>query len=321
MLKSSLFFLGLIALSIASSEFEVKQQFAEYKQKFNKSYSDEEHEFRFANFKSALDRIAASQAREKGTATYGLTKFSDLSPAEFRSKYLMPSFNKAQLPTANVSSIPLQSALPTTWDWNTKGAITPVKNQGQCGSCWAFSATETIESYWILAGHTTAILSPQQIVDCDSNDYGCNGGWPYNAYQYVISQGGLDTEASYPYTAVDGTCAFQASSVGAKITAWSYITQSQDENVIQNWIYSKGPASICVDASSWSEYTGGVISSCTTNIDHCVQLTGFSTQGGVEAWNVRNSWGADWGVSGYIYLERGQNTCAMAEVVTAVTSA
>jgi len=212
-----------------------------------------------------------------------------------------------------------------SFDWNSKGAITPVKNQGQCGSCWAFSATETIESYWFLAGNTLTALSPEQIVDCDTSgeDEGCNGGWPYGAYAYVMSAGGLDSEAAYPYSAEEGNsgnCNFSTAAIVAKISNWQYVTQSEDENAMFSWINGNGPLSICVDASSWSSYTGGVVQSCTQNLDHCVQMTGYQSVQGIDAWNVRNSWGSDWGNNGYIWLARGNDTCGCAQVVTAVTA-
>lgn len=135
----------------------------------------------------------------------------------------------------------------------------------------------------------------QQIVDCDTTAYGCNGGWTSAAYNYVEKAGGIDSLSSYPYTAETGQCQFNPSNVLAKVSSWSYVTQSADTSKMLQWAYQSGPLSVCVDASSWQTYTGGVISNCGKQIDHCVQVTGFSTQSGTEAWNVRNSWGADWG--------------------------
>jgi len=137
---------------------------------------------------------------------------------------------------------------------------------------------------------------------------------------YVIKQGGQDTLDSYPYTAVDGTCKFKAASVGAKIASWAYATQNYDETAMQNTLYSKGPLSICVDASSWQYYKSGVIQTCGQQVDHCVQLTGYSTVSGIAAWNVRNSWGTTWGDKGYVYVARGKNVCDIASCVTYVTS-
>jgi len=195
--------------------------------------------------------------------------------------------------------------------------VTPVKDQGQCGSCWAFSATETIESYWALAGNTLVGLSEEQIVDCDTNDGGCNGGNTQTAYQYVYSAGGMDTESAYPYNGGGSSCNFDASGVVAKI-------QNQGSSIDgEDGIYSQtstaGPVSVCVAASTWQNYQGGILTSCDTQVDHCVQLTGYYNYGQSNAyWNVRNSWGADWGESGYIWVAIGQDLCQIGDDATIV---
>jgi len=223
----------------------------------------------------------------------------------------------------NVEVLEPKVAAPTSFDWRTKKVVTAVKDQGQCGSCWAFSATENVESVWMLYKNTTISnmlpLAPQQIVDCDNNDDGCGGGDTITAFDYIKSAGGLEPEKDYPYTAEDGTCNFNAANVVAKISAWQYVTQSQDEAAMQQFLYSNNPISICVDASTWSAYNGGVItpsSNCGDSLDHCVQATGWFQQNGMTVWNVRNSWGTDWGNSGYIWVQLGSDVCGIAEVVT-----
>jgi len=318
----ALLILALAVCALAISRDAAVKKFAEFQHKYNKVYAtDAEFQKRFEIFVNNLNNAELLQKREKGTATYGMTKFSDLSEEEFRSQYLMPKFSAKDAKPGKVAVFnktvdPKQS----TFDWGTKGAITPVYNQGQCGSCWAFSATETIESYWFLAGNQLTQLAMQQIVDCDTTDQGCNGGWTYDAYQYVESAGGIEPLSDYPYTAETGTCQFNAQDIVAKVSGWQYVTQDKDENAMMSWVQQTGPLSICVDASSWSSYTGGVVSSCTDSLDHCVQLTGYGTYSGQNAWNVRNSWGTDWGESGYIFLLIGQDTCGCAEVVTVVTA-
>jgi len=311
--------LCLVAFALATETLtQLRQrQFEEFIVKYNKSYeSSAEKERRFRIFQANV-AIAEQRTLRDKMATFGVTKFSDLTTQEFKDKYLMKverTFVKA--PIANIT----YKQLPAEFDWNDKGGVvTPVKNQGQCGSCWDFSATETIESVWAQAGNGLQVLSEQQTVDCDTTDQGCNGGWPYDAYQYIISAGGVESEASYPYTAEDGTCNFNAQNVVAKISSWQYVTQSQDETAMQQFLYQNNPISICVDASTWSSYNGGVItpsSGCGDSIDHCVQATGWSQQSGVTVWNVRNSWGTDWGNSGYIWVQMGSDVCGIAEVVT-----
>jgi cathepsin F len=294
----------------------------EFKTRFAKEYETaEEEQQRYAVFKSNL-KLAAEYDAADAKASYGVTKFMDLSPEEFRQYYLMPKEIYANFTVDSTRVAPREATpvnAPASYDWRQHGAITPVYNQGQCGSCWAFSATETIESYNFLCGNGLNSESMQQIVSCDTTAYGCNGGWTYAAYEYVKSAGGIEPFSDYPYTAQTGTCQFDASKINEHISGWSYVTQSADESAMQNWMLNKGPLSVCVDASQWQYYTGGVVTNCGTQIDHCVQATGYSTQQGTAAWNVRNSWGTDWGNSGYLYVERGSDTCAIGQVVTAVS--
>jgi len=312
----------IFAAAFARNEKLAQEQFVAFQHQHNKVYATQnEFSLRFAVFKSNLDLADFYNNRETSSATYGITKFMDLTPDEF-STYYKGARPITTLPEAPVADKIEGVTLPVSFDWRDKNAVTAVKNQGQCGSCWAFSATETVESFHFLAGNSIPVLGPQQIVDCDTTCYGCDGGWTYLAFQYLISAGGQDTEAAYPYTGETDNCAFKPAAVAAKISKWGYVTQNEDETAMATFLVASGPLSVCVDASSWQFYNGGVIGqSCGDSIDHCVQATGFSTQSGTPAWNVRNSWGTDWGLQGYLYVERGYDVCGIAEVVTYVTSA
>jgi len=307
-------------------EFVHRDQFDMWMSQHKKVYATaEEKNLRFQNFKASLDRITMKNTKSSG-ATYGLNKFSDMSPEEFKEKILMKPITPPSVEekTKNVISPSPVDAAPTSFDWRNNKVVTAVKDQGQCGSCWAFSVTENIESVWMLANHITnatmTLLSPQQIVDCDTTDDGCNGGEPTDAYEYVISTHGLDSLNSYPYTAEDGTCKFKPSAVVASIDNWKYGIQNGDENQMAANLASTSPFSICVDAQYWQDYTGGVLTAweCAwiNSLDHCVQATGFNTQGSSPYWIVRNSWGTDWGISGYILLQFGANTCGLTKLVT-----
>jgi len=317
------------AVSLAAvSETVARQQFATFTRKFNKRYESlNESEKRFANFQASLERIAANNERSKGKPTYGITKFSDMTPEEFKSTVLMKNpitVDEERKPGVEVLKPKIApEAVPSAFDWRPKGAVTPIKNQEQCGSCWAFSVTENIESVWILAGRGTnssVNLSPQQIVDCDNNDGGCDGGDPPTAYEYVISAGGMDTEAYYPYTGEDGQCKFSASKVAAKISNWKYATEWYSETTLQQNLVSWAPLSICLDAANWQDYTSGVMTweecAWVNQLDHCVQLVGYDTTQSTPYWIVRNSWGTDWGINGFIWLQMWEDTCGLAHEAT-----
>ena len=250
-----------------------------------------------------------------------INQFSDLEMDEIRVQYKglkhehvtsSPNGTKYFKPSGDFK--PLDTA-----DWREKGAVTPVKNQGQCGSCWAFSATGAIEGQHFLATGELVSVSEQDLVDC-SGDYGndgCSGGFPYKAFQYVKDNGGIDTEESYPYTAADGMCKFSSSSVGATVTGYVKIP-SGDESSLLEAVTSVGPISVSIDAShdSFHLYNSGVYYEplCSTSmLDHAVLVVGYGTESGTDYWLVKNSWGEDWGLSGYLKMSRNKNNnCGIA---------
>jgi C1A family cysteine protease len=299
------------------------QQFDEYTRFWNKSYTHVERAARFENFKMNSAKIVEMNAKTKARgygASFGFTKFSDWS---LREQKAINGFVRNPNRAKNVIAIEKrdveQSAPSQPIDWVAKGMTTPVKDQGQCGSCWAFSTTETVESAILMSGKSVKPLSPQEIVDCDSSDSGCDGGDPQEALGWVQQQGGQDTDACYPYTAEDGTCSSSQCTPAGNIK--SVVPIAADESTMYQSLQQYGPLSVCCDASSWSNYNGGVLTAdqCGDDVDHAIQLTGYSPdQGGY--WIVRNSWGADWGENGFIYLQYGQNTCDIDSEVTAATA-
>ena len=226
----------------------------------------------------------------------GVNQFTALSDVEFVATYLgswPPTSEKIEI-VADAAMVPANDV-----DWTGK-AVSPIKNQGQCGSCWAFSATGVIES-WAMMQENSWNLSEQQLVDCTRNygNYGCNGGWPSSALQYVKA-GGITGENDYPYTARDGTCRMNGGNF--KIPGFQSATGcSALQNAIQN-----SPVSVTVDATNWSRYSSGIFSNCGTSINHAVLLVG--SMGG--NWKIKNSWGTGWGESGFIRLAGG-NTCGV----------
>jgi len=164
------------------------------------------------------------------------------------------------------------------------------------------------------------VLSEEQIVDCDTTCYGCGGGWPYLAYEYVKGAGGQDSEASYPYSAGNGnsgSCQFDPSNVQAKISGYKKVV---GEPALQQTLQSTGPISVCVDASTWQSYQSGVLTDCGDSVDHCVQLTGYANWGKSGSyWIVRNSWGDSWGNQGFIWIQTGSDLCLIGDYATIVT--
>jgi len=310
----------LCVLVVVAQSLDVKTQFQNYIAKFNKKYTAEEYPTRLANFQESLKRIDAMNAMNG--AVFGLTKFSDRSAAEFQTTVLMKNIiSTVDTTTATTGDFTPVAGLPTSFDWRDHGAVTAIKDQGDCGSCWAFSATEAIESSNILAkkANLSINLSPQQIVDCDHDFvFGCNGGRTGGAYTYIIKVDGQEPISDYPYTAKDGSCKFDASDIQASISTYQSIAKTQADH--QTNLVNLGPLSICLDAAKWQDYVSGVITPtqcCFAGIcklDHCVQLVAYNTTG--NYWTVRNSWGTDWGLQGFIQLQMGANTCGMMDETT-----
>jgi len=313
-------FLGVIASVSAAATItgDVMSAFVDFQTTYGKSYTDAEFPKRLAIFSDNLERVNKLNAEHillGGEAVHGVTKFLDLTPQEFKSIYLtyVPR-NDTEVEKRPL--LELDGPLATTVDWRTKGAVTAVKDQGQCGSCWAFSATEAIESYFFLKKGSLVELSPQQITSCDKVDGGCNGGWPYRAYQYVKSAGGMESKQDYPYTSgggQTGTCKFVSSKVVAGTGLTGYTSIPQNENQLATAL-NNGPASVCVAADAFQSYRGGILKSCPGQIDHCVQAVGYDSTN--NYWIVRNSWNTNWGEQGYIRIEMGQDLCQIAQDAT-----
>jgi len=317
-MKSIITLLSILVLASAyNSRREYKDEFQLFKAKHGKTYSKEEDTIRFVNFVASHQRVKNLNERAiKGgsSARYGLNLFSDLTPAEFRNQFLMAP-TKPQKAKDVVKT--KKTALPDFFDWRNHNGVTAVKDQEQCGSCWAFSATENIESVLMVQGKQPSIpaLSPQQIVDCDPSDGGCNGGNPYTAFEYVIGAGGMERNVDYPYTGQNGNCAFDNRKVVAKISGWKDACGWEDESGLKATLVNYAAPSICVDAANWQDYQGGIMTgwecAWVNELDHCVQAVGYNMTGPTPYWIVRNSWSTGWGESGYIRLQYGDNACGL----------
>jgi cathepsin L len=246
-----------------------------------------------------------------------MNQFGDLTNEEFALQFLGTKIDASSIVQEDPFSDPLFVG-DTPVDWRTKGAVTPVKNQGQCGSCWAFSTTGSVEGAWFLSKGNLISLSEQNLVDCSSaqGNEGCNGGLMDSAFQYIIDNKGIDTEASYKYTARDGTCKFNKNTIGATISSFKDV-QAKSEPSLQSAIAMK-PVSVAIDAShsSFQFYSSGVYyeKACSpTQLDHGVLAVGYNTQGSTDYYIVKNSWGTSWGQQGYIWMSRNKNNnCGIA---------
>jgi cysteine peptidase B len=300
-------------------------RFSNFKAKYGRQYAsqaEEDHRFGVfaANMETALQLNASNP-----NAHFGANAFSDMTPAEFKAYHNAEShFAQRAVESANkpraVITREMHELAGQAIDWRQKGAVTPVKDQGQCGSCWSFSTTGNVEGQWFLAGHGLVSLSEQFLVSCDTVDGACNGGLPSQTMSWIVQQNGgnLVTEASYPYASGSGTspsCNRNGNVVGAKITGHTDLPS--DEASMAAWVYSNGPLSIAVDASSWQTYNGGVMTNCqASQVDHAVLIVGFDTTANPPYWIVKNSWSTRWGESGYIRLQYGNNQCLLTSDAT-----
>ena len=252
--------------------------------------------------------------------TLAMNEFADLESAEFvqvYNGYRAPAFQNDSLAKQWIP--PVGYVPDVSVDWRTKGVVTPVKNQGQCGSCWAFSATGSLEGQHALKTGQLVSLSEQNLVDCSRSygNRGCKGGIMDAAFRYIHNNNGIDTEESYPYTAHDGICRFNSRTVGATDTSYRDITHG-DEDALKSASSSIGPISVAIDASkrSFQMYHEGVYNepSCSsTKLDHGVLVVGYGTYEGQDYWLVKNSWDTRWGMEGYIMMSRNRrNQCGIA---------
>jgi len=252
-------------------------------------------------------------------AKFGWNKFTDLCPKEFNRMYLglkVPQ-NKTLNYIKPLDSKLIARAMSDSIDWRTKGAVTPVKDQGQCGSCWAFSSTGNMEGQNFIANGNLLSLSEQELVSCSgsSGNEGCNGGLMDDAFSWVAQNGGIDSESDYPYTSGGGntgTC--QNAKLPNKVASFpTHLDMPKDEQAMAGFVFNYGPLAIAVDAQSgWQTYSGGIVSNCNgRSLDHGVLAVGFDTTNTPPYWIVKNSWSASWGEQGYIRLAMWSNQCGL----------
>lgn len=299
-----------------------------FKAKHGRNYDSEDDARRKEIFSTNLKRIEMhNYLHSKGLKSYrlGITPFADMETMEYAK--LMNGFHghavNAPRNGSTYLSPNVKLELPDTVDWTTKGYVTKVKNQGHCGSCWAFSTTGSLEGQHFRKTGNLVSLSEQNLVDCSSHygNHGCEGGIMDQAFKYIKENGGIDTETSYPYEGVDEKCKYKASARGATDSGHVDIPQG-DESKLQEAVATVGPVSVAIDAShtSFQLYKSGVYDEpdCSSSqLDHGVLVVGYGTEDGQDYWLVKNSWGTSWGEKGYIKMSRNKkDQCGIASMAS-----
>jgi len=323
--KSVLTILVVLVFSCSLGlDVTLNQHWKLWKETNNKRYSDAEEYIRRTIWESNLKKVQEHNLQaDLGVHTYWLemNKFADLTVTEFVKMMngydvsMRDQHNKARHEFTRNPNVKLPDAV----DWRDKGYVTPVKEQGQCTSGWAFSSTGSLEGQHFNAIGKLVSLSEQNLVDCSGKqgNMGCVGGDMNQAFQYIKDNGGIDTEDSYPYEDDDNRCRFKAESVGATVTGFTNI-QSKNESALQEAVATIGPISVAIDSShnSFQLYKQGVYHEpfCSQiHLDHGVLVVGYGTDAGKDYWLVKNSWGVNWGEHGYIRMTRNKrNECGIA---------
>lgn len=344
------------------ADHEKVQLFQDFYVQHNKKYGAEEYIKRFKIFQKNLEEIDRLNREEQGTAVYGITPFADLTYEEFtrnstggrlsegawaRHEERMEAIGDEEIEFVDNldelrDSYDFEGAseeeddseeedmvvandkvfIPKQFDYRKKKAVTPVKNQGACGSCWAFSAISNIEGVWAKKKKQLIDLSEQELLDCDKVDLGCMGGWMEDAVKELVRLGGVAKSKDYPYTAQEGQCRFKKSMAAVKVSGTRGVPAN--EKKIARALIKNGPLSVAVVASAnFQFYVKGIFNpdrnQCSTNkqdVNHGVTIVGYGVEKSLPYWVIKNSWGDSWGDKGYIKLIRGKNACAVSSYVS-----
>ncbi|XP_020815376.1 cathepsin L-like [Drosophila serrata] len=326
-------FLALLVVSnVMSLDQVLDQQWRDFTLQHRRTYQNAaEERFRLKVFSENRNSIVEHNRRfaaGKVSFKLAINEYADLTSEEFNE--LMNGFNYTQHKESHIADeswdevtffSPESVSLPSSVDWRSKGAVTPVKDQKQCGSCWAFASTGTLEGLQFRKTGKLVALSEQNLVDCSTNwgNHGCQGGFMTNAFNYIRDNGGIDTEASYPYKGINDKCKYNKAAIGATVKGFRILPKG-DEKKLADAVANIGPISVAIDASrsSFQFYSSGVYNepSCNSeNLNHGVTVVGYGSQSGKDYWLVKNSWSTRWGDKGYIkMLRNGKNQCGISTI-------
>eukprot|EP01133_Synstelium_polycarpum_P008003 gene8003-9399_t len=326
----------MVTLAAASSftQQEYQTAFTNWQITHQRQYASHEFSQKFAVFKKNMDFVQEWNSKNSQTVL-GLNVFADITNEEYQKVYLGTKIDMsgAEMVADNMNKV--FGVQANTVDWRTKGAVTPIKNQGQCGGCWSFSTTGSTEGAHQQSTGNLVSLSEQNLIDCSKSfgNMGCDGGLMTAAFEYIIANKGIDTEASYPYTAKTGKkCKYTAANNAATITSYVNVTTGSETDLATK--ATAGPVSVAIDAShnSFQLYSSGIYyeKACSaTQLDHGVLVVGFGSGSPSDAsvdatdnyWIVKNSWGTSWGVAGYIFMSKDRsNNCGIANTLQVIRS-
>jgi cathepsin F len=328
-------FLLVLVLALAACNADLDkllfQQFQKFIKKYHKKYeSINEFLARYEVFKRNV--MATFKEENLGYRT-GITKFSDLTQQEFAKTYLNLNYDAMAMANFEPTIVKVKNAAPDAWNWKDQGVVSDVKDQGSCGSCWAFSTMGNLEGLYALEKGVVKTFSEQQLVDCDTLDSGCNGGLMEYSFTWLKDNGGFNLDTDYPYKGTKQACKSDSSKyVDMKVTGYKKLANGYsnwdcvDEDGIKELLYETGPLAVALNANPLQTYSSGILdktaAQCpTSGLNHAVTMVGYGTDSasGKDYWLVKNSWGKSWGESGYFRIRRGNGTCGINCYITTAT--
>ena len=328
-------FLLVLVLALAACNADLDkllfQQFQKFIKKYHKKYeSINEFLARYEVFKRNV--MATFKEENLGYRT-GITKFSDLTQQEFAKTYLNLNYDAMAMANFEPTIVKVKNAAPDAWNWKDQGVVSDVKDQGSCGSCWAFSTMGNLEGLYALEKGVVKTFSEQQLVDCDTLDSGCNGGLMEYSFTWLKDNGGFNLDTDYPYKGTKQACKSDSSKyVDMKVTGYKKLANGYsnwdcvDEDGIKELLYETGPLAVALNANPLQTYSSGILdktaAQCpTSGLNHAVTMVGYGTDSasGKDYWLVKNSWGKSWGERGYFRIRRGNGTCGINCYITTAT--